>query len=288
MKLLRFGAPRRERPGLLDSDGQIRDLSALLPDIGPKTLTRNVLAALRALDPQALPLVPGPVRLGVPWTGVGKFVAVGLNYRAHAAEGGMPVPEQPVLFPKWQSCLNGADDDVVIPYEGCKLDWEVELGVVIGATARDVSEERALEYVAGYCVANDVSDRHYQFEGGAGQWGKGKGFDTFGPVGPWLVTADEVPDPQALALWLSVNGETMQKSTTADMVFSCANLVSHCSRFMTLEPGDLIITGTPQGVGLGMKPPRFLRAGDVVSLGISGLGTQTQRIVSPPDAAGAH
>lgn len=192
----------------------------------------------------------------------------------------MPVPEQPVLFPKWTSCLSGPDDDVVVPHERCKLDWEVELGIVIGATARHVSEERALDCVAGYCVANDVSDRHYQFEGGAGQWGKGKGFDTFGPVGPYLVTADEVPDPQALGLWLKVNGETMQESNTSDMVFSCAHLVSHCSRFMTLEPGDLIITGTPQGVGLGMKPPRFLRAGDVVTLGIAGLGTQTQRVVS--------
>jgi 2-keto-4-pentenoate hydratase/2-oxohepta-3-ene-1,7-dioic acid hydratase in catechol pathway len=287
MKLLRHGAPGQESPGMLDAQGNIRDLSALLRDIDATTLARGTLAALRALDPQALPLVPGPVRLGVPWNGVGKFVAVGLNYRAHAAEGGMPVPEQPVLFPKWQSCLNGPDDDVVIPYQGCKLDWEVELGIVIGATARDVPEESALDHVAGYCVANDVSDRHYQFEGGGGQWGKGKGFDTFGPVGPYLVTADEVPDPQALDLWLSVNGETMQKSNTADMVFGCATLVSHCSRFMTLEPGDLIITGTPQGVGLGMKPPRFLRAGDVVSLGITGLGTQTQRIAARASEATA-
>lgn len=280
MKLLRYGPRGQERPGLLDAEGGVRDLSGLLRDIDPATLGRDTLAALRAIDPRRLPLVSDPVRFGVPWTGVGKFIAVGLNYRAHAAEGGMPVPEQPVLFPKWQSCLSGADDDVVIPHDGCKLDWEVELGIVIGATARDVPEERALHHVAGYCVANDVSDRHFQFEGGAGQWGKGKGFDTFGPVGPWLVTADEVPDPQALDLWLTVNGEAMQKSNTSDMVFGCAHLVSHCSRFMTLEPGDLIITGTPQGVGLGMKPPRFLREGDVVSLGIAGLGTQTQRIVS--------
>ena len=209
-----------------------------------------------------------------------KFIAVGLNYRAHAAEGGMPVPDQPVLFPKWTSCLSGPDDDIVVPHERCKLDWEVELGIVIGTTARDVPEARALEHVAGYCVSNDVSDRHFQFEGGGGQWGKGKGFDTFGPVGPWLVTVDEVPDPQKLDLWLKVNGETMQHSSTADMVFDCAQLVSHCSRFMTLEPGDLIITGTPQGVGLGMKPPRFLQAGDVVTLGITGLGTQTQRVVA--------
>jgi ureidoglycolate lyase len=280
MKLLRYGAPGRERPGLLDRRGQIRDLSALLRDIDSTTLERGNLAALRELDPEALPLVSAPGRLGVPWTGMRKFIAVGLNYRAHAAEGGVPVPQQPVLFPKWTSCLNGPDDDVVIPYEGCKLDWEVELGIVIGATARNVSEQAALDHVAGYCLANDVSDRHFQFEGGAGQWGKGKGFDTFGPVGPYLVTADEVPNPQALDLWLKVNGETMQNSNTADMVFDCAHLVSHCSRFMTLEPGDLIITGTPQGVGLGMKPPRFLRAGDTVSLGITGLGQQTQRIVA--------
>lgn len=280
MKLLRYGAPGQERPGLLDSQGGVRDLSALVRDIDASTLSRDTLAALRAVDPQRLPLVAQPARFGVPWSGVGKFIAVGLNYRAHAAEGGMPVPEQPVLFPKWQSCLSGANDDIVIPHDACKLDWEVELGIVIGATARDVPKERALDYVAGYCVANDVSDRHYQFEGGGGQWGKGKGFDTFGPVGPYLVTSDEVPDPQVLDLWLKVNGETMQNSNTADMVFSCAMLVSHCSRFMTLEPGDLIITGTPQGVGLGMKPPRFLRAGDVVTLGITGLGEQAQRVVT--------
>ena len=264
---------------MLDAQGGVRDLSGLLPDIDAATLRPQALAALRAVDPLSLPLVPGPVRFGVPWSGLRKFIAVGLNYRAHAAEGGMPIPEQPVLFPKWASCLSGPDDDVVIPHAACKLDWEVELGIVIGRTARHVTEKEALDHVAGYCVSNDVSDRHFQFEGGAGQWGKGKGFDTFGPVGPWLVTADEVPDPQALELWLEVNGQRMQHSSTSDMIFGCAHLVSHCSRFMTLEPGDLIITGTPQGVGLGMKPPRFLRAGDVVSLGISGLGKQTQRIV---------
>ena len=285
MKLLRYGDRGQERPGLLDRQGRIRDLSALLRDLTPAQLERDALAALRALDPDALPLVDGPVRIGTPWCGLRKFIAVGLNYRAHAAEGGVPVPDQPVLFPKWTSCLNGPDDDIVIPHARCKLDWEVELGIVIGATARNVAEGEALQHVAGYCVANDVSDRHFQFEGGAGQWGKGKGFDTFGPIGPWLVTADEVPDPQALELWLTVNGETMQKSNTADMIFSCAHIVSHCSRFMTLEPGDLIITGTPQGVGLGMKPPRFLRAGDVVSLGIAGLGQQTQRVVAGAAAA---
>jgi 2-keto-4-pentenoate hydratase/2-oxohepta-3-ene-1,7-dioic acid hydratase in catechol pathway len=280
MKLLRYGPNGQERPGMLDRQGKIRDLSALLRDIDTTTLDSAALAALRAIDPEALPLVSGPVRLGVPWSGTKKFIAIGLNYRAHAAEGGMPVPEQPVVFPKWTSCLGGADDDIVIPHAACKLDWEVELGIVIGTRARNVAEADARQHVAGYCVSNDVSDRHFQFEGGAGQWGKGKGFDTFGPVGPWLVTADEVPNPQALDLWLKVNGETMQSSNTSDMVFSCAHLVSHCSRFMTLEPGDLIITGTPQGVGLGMKPPRFLRAGDVVTLGITGLGQQTQRVVA--------
>jgi len=280
MKLLRYGAPGQERPGLLDAQGNARDLSALLGDIDAATLSRESMAALRAIDPRQLPLVPTGARLGVPWKGVRKFIAVGLNYRAHAAEGGMPVPDEPVLFPKWTSCLGGADDDIVVPHDRCKLDWEVELGIVIGTTARDVPEERALEYVAGYCVSNDVSDRHFQFEGGGGQWGKGKGFDTFGPVGPWLVTSDEVPDPQKLDLWLKVNGETMQNSNTADMVFGCAHLVSHCSHFMTLEPGDLIITGTPQGVGLGMKPPRFLKVGDVITLGITGLGAQTQRVVA--------
>jgi 2-keto-4-pentenoate hydratase/2-oxohepta-3-ene-1,7-dioic acid hydratase in catechol pathway len=280
MKLLRYGPRGQERPGLLDAQGKIRDLSGLLDDIDAGTLRPAALAALRGLDPAALPIVPAPVRLGVPWSGVGKFIAVGLNYRAHAAEGGMPVPTQPVLFPKWQSCLGGPDDDIVMPHDACKLDWEVELGIVIGATARGVPKERALDHVAGYCLSNDVSDRHFQFEGGGGQWGKGKGFDTFGPVGPWLVTADEVGDPQALDLWLTVNGQTMQKSNTADMVFDCATIVSHCSQFMTLEPGDLIITGTPQGVGLGMKPPRYLAVGDVVSLGITGLGTQTQKVVA--------
>ena len=285
MKLLRYGPQGQERPGLLDDEGRVRDLSGLLQDIDAATLAPDRLAALRTLDARRLPLVPGPVRFGVPWTGVGKFIAVGLNYRAHAAESGMPLPEQPVLFPKWTSCLSGPDDDIALPHAACKLDWEVELGIVIGTRARDVPEQRALTHVAGYCLANDVSDRHFQFEGGGGQWGKGKGFDGFGPVGPWLVTADEVRDPQALGLWLAVNGQTMQQSSTADMVFGCAALVSHCSRFMTLEPGDLIITGTPQGVGLGQKPPRFLQPGDVVNLGIDGLGTQTQRIVQRADTA---
>lgn len=278
MKLLRYGPAGEERPAMLDGQGEIRDLGDLLRDIEAGTLQPATLASLRALDPAKLPRVDKGVRIGTPWSGMRKFIAVGLNYRDHAKEAGVPVPDQPVLFPKWTSCLSGPDDDVVIPHANCKLDWEVELGVVIGSRARNVDEGDALHHVAGYCLANDVSDRHFQFEGGAGQWGKGKGFDGFGPVGPWLVTADEVPDPQALRIWLKVNGETMQSSNTSEMVFSCAQIISHCSRFMTLEPGDLIITGTPAGVGLGMQPPRFLANGDLVSLGIDGLGTQTQRV----------
>lgn len=285
MKLLRYGPRGQERPGLLDEEGRVRDLSGVLADIDASTLAPQRLAALRALDARRLPLVAEPVRYGVPWTGVRKFIAVGLNYCAHAAESGMPLPEQPVLFPKWTSCLSGADDDIAWPHAQCQLDWEVELGIVIGTQARYIPEAQALRHVAGYCLANDVSDRHFQLHGGAGQWGKGKGFDGFGPVGPWLVTADEVLDPQALELWLTVNGQTMQRSSTTDMVFGCAALVSHCSRFMTLEPGDLIITGTPQGVGLGQKPPRFLQPGDVVQLGITGLGTQTQRILPMAEVA---
>lgn len=280
MKLLRYGQPGEERPGALDADGNIRALHALLPDIDARTLNPATLAALKAIDLNALPIVEQPVRLGAPWAGMRKFIAIGLNYRAHAAEGGMPVPDQPILFPKWTSCVGGPDDPIVVPHKDCKLDWEVELGIVVGQTARKVSQADALQYVAGYCVANDVSDRHFQFEGGAGQWGKGKGFDTFGPIGPWLVTSDEVPNPQALELWLSVNDEEMQRSNTADMIFSCAELVSHCSQFMTLEPGDLIITGTPAGVGMGMQPPRFLKPGDTVTLGVTGLGVQTQRVVA--------
>ncbi len=280
MKLLRYGPPGDEQPGALDADGNIRALSALLPDITAHALNPDTLAALAALDLTKLPLVDPTVRLGAPWTGVRKFIAVGLNYRAHAQESGMPIPDQPVLFPKWTSCLSGPNDPIVVPHDHCKLDWEVELGIVIGRTARNVTVGDALEYVAGYCTANDVSDRHYQFEGGASQWGKGKGFDTFGPVGPWLVTRDEVPDPQALDLWLAVNGEEMQRSNTADMIFSCAELISHCSQFMTLEAGDLIITGTPSGVGMARNPPRFLKPGDVVTLGVAGLGEQTQQVIA--------
>ena len=276
MKLLRYGPSGQEKPGILDATGQILDLSALVPDLAPAWLTPSALAALRAIDPARLPVVAGKPRLGVPLTGVGKFVAIGLNYHEHASEAGMATPLEPTIFPKWTSCLSGPDDPIVPPPDASKVDWEVELAMVIGSRARNVAAADALAHVAGYCVANDVSERVYQLERSGGQWGKGKGFDSFGPLGPWLVTADEVADPQQLGLWLKVNGETMQTGNTADMIFSCAFLVSYCSRIMTLEPGDIIITGTPPGVGMGMKPPRFLQAGDVVELGIDGLGSQRQ------------
>lgn len=283
MKLLRYGAAGEERPGLLDPAGRIRDLGDLVADITPQVLAPAMLDQLRRADPRDLPLVAAPVRLGPPLAGVGKFLAVGLNYRQHAVESGMPIPDQPILFPKWTSCISGPSDDVRIPHDACLLDWEVELGIVIGSRARQVPVAEAGRHIAGYLLANDISDRHYQFHGGAGQWGKGKGFDGFGPIGPYLVTADEVGDPQALDLWLEVNGERVQQGSTSDMIFGCAELVSHCSQFMTLEAGDLIITGTPQGVGMGMKPPRYLAGGDVVTLGITGLGAQSQRIRAPHD-----
>ncbi|TFW21365.1 fumarylacetoacetate hydrolase family protein [Duganella callida] len=280
MKLLRYGPKGQEKPGLLDAGGQIRDLSGLLDDITPRTLGAAARDVLRALDPARLPLVPGTPRLGVPWSGISKIVAIGLNYHDHALEAKLPVPAEPVMFAKWLSCLNGPDDDVVEPLEASKLDWEVELGIVIGAEASNVSEAQALDYVAGYCLANDVTDRAFQMERSGGQWSKGKGFDTFGPVGPYLVTRDEIPDPQQLALWLDVNGERMQTGHTSRMIFSCAQLVSYCSRMMTLLPGDLIITGTPPGVGMGKQPPRFLHTGDVMTLGIDHLGQQRQRLVA--------
>jgi len=279
MKLLRYGPPGQEKPGLLDADGAIRDLSGLLDDFTPRSLSPQALQVLRAIDATQLPKVDGAPRLGVPWSGIGKFVAVGLNYRDHAEEAGMPIPKEPILFPKWLSCLGGPDDDIVLPEGSAKLDWEVELGIVIGRTARNVAVADALDHVAGYCLSNDISERAWQIERGGGQWGKGKGFDSFGPVGPWLVTADEIPDPQALELWLDVNGQRMQTGSTATMIFGCAELVAHCSQVMTLEPGDLIITGTPPGVGMGCKPPRFLQPGDTMALGIAGLGEQRQRVV---------
>ncbi|PPE66232.1 fumarylacetoacetate hydrolase family protein [Caldimonas caldifontis] len=277
MKLMRYGEPGRERPALVDAQGQVRDLSGVIPDITAQTLTPEGLGRLRQVDPSTLPLVASPGRIAPPWSGLGKFVCVGLNYSDHAAEAGMPVPKEPILFLKPNDCVVGANDTVVLPQGSLKGDWEVELGVVIGRTARYVSESDALQFVAGYCVVNDVSEREYQLERG-GQWDKGKGCDTFGPVGPWLVTADEVGDPQALDLWLDLNGEPRQRGSTRTMVFGVAPLVSYISRFMTLRPGDLISTGTPPGVGMGAKPPRFLRDGDELRLGITGLGEQHQRV----------
>ena len=283
MKLLRYGPSGYEKPGLLDRQGKIRDLSSVVDRLEFDALSRRGLARLRNIDPDALPLVKGQPRLGVPFTGIGKFIAVGLNYSDHAAESNMPIPKEPILFTKATSCLCGPDDDTVQPQDSTKLDWEVELGIVIGSKAQYVSEDRALDHVAGYCVVNDVSEREFQLERGS-QWDKGKGCDTFGPVGPYLVTTDEITDPQSLSMWLDVNGESRQRGSTRTMIFGCATLVSYVSRFMTLLPGDIITTGTPPGVGMGMKPPRFLKPGDVVTLGIDGLGAQRQRVVAWPGA----
>lgn len=282
MKLLRYGKPGQEKPGLLDHEGRVRDLSALVADVAGDTLLPAQLARLRALDPQSLPLVPGTpqqdLRLGPCVGRVGKFICIGLNYSDHAAEAGMAVPPEPVVFNKWTSAIVGPDDAVEIPRGSLKTDWEVELGVVIGTGGRYIREEDALSHVAGYCVVNDVSEREYQLER-AGTWDKGKGCDTFGPLGPWLVTADEVPDPQALRMWLDVDGHRYQNGSTATMVYGVAFLVSYLSRFMSLQPGDVISTGTPPGVGMGQKPPVYLHAGQTMNLGIEGLGTQTQRVV---------
>jgi 2,4-didehydro-3-deoxy-L-rhamnonate hydrolase len=277
MKLLRHGAKGAEKPALLDAGGQVRDLSSVLADITAATLTPDSLARLADIDPGTLPVVPQG-RLAPPWSGMGKFICVGLNYADHAAESGAPIPKEPVLFMKTTSALVGCNDPVVMPQGSVKTDWEVELGVVIGSKARYVSEADALSHVAGYCVVNDVSEREYQLERGGGQWDKGKGCDTFGPIGPWLVTRDEVPDPQALSMWLEVSGKRFQNGSTKTMIFGVATLVSYISRFMTLYPGDLISTGTPPGVGLGQKPPLYLKAGDEMRLSIEGLGEQRQRV----------
>ncbi|MEY2686879.1 MAG: hypothetical protein RL375_1077 [Pseudomonadota bacterium] len=278
MKLMRYGPKGQEKPAVLDDQGRVRDLSRLVTDITSAMLTPTGLARLRAVDMSVLPVVEKPGRIAPPWTGIGKFLCVGLNYADHAAESGLTVPDEPVLFTKHTSTMIGAHDPVVLPQGSVKTDWEVELGVVIGRKARYVSEEEALGCVAGYCVVNDVSEREYQLER-SGTWDKGKGCDTFGPVGPWLVTADEVPDPQALPLWLEVNGQRYQNGSTQTMVFGVAQLVSVISRFTTLYPGDLISTGTPPGVGLGQKPnPVYLKAGDVMTLGIDGLGQQRQTV----------
>jgi 2,4-didehydro-3-deoxy-L-rhamnonate hydrolase len=278
MKLMRYGPKGHEKPALLDDKGHVRDLSALLPDITAQTLTPQGLAALAALDVNKLPVVETPGRIAPPYSGVGKFIAIGLNYSDHAAESNMPVPKEPVVFMKATSCIVGCNDAVVLPQGSVKGDWEVELGVVIGTKARYVNEAEALKHVAGYCTVNDVSEREYQLERGT-QWDKGKGCDTFGPVGPWLATRVEVPDPQALNMWLDVNGKRYQTGNTKTMVFGVAHLVSYLSRFMTLLPGDLITTGTPPGVGMGVKPaPVYLKPGDVMTLGIDGLGAQRQTV----------
>ena len=279
MKLLRFGPKGQEKPALLDEQGQIRDLSAFMTDLTPQWLAPAKLREIAGWPREKMPVVASAGRLGTPYTGVPKFVAIGLNYRDHAAESNLPIPSEPVVFMKATSSITGPNDDVMLPKGSLKTDWEVELGVVIGSTARYVPEERALSHVAGYCVVHDVSERGFQLERG-GTWDKGKGCDTFGPFGPYLVTADEVADPQDLDMWLTVNGQRKQSGNTRTMIFTVAHLVSYVSHFLTLEPGDLITTGTPPGVGMGQKPqPQYLKAADVVELGISGLGSQKQRIV---------
>jgi 2-keto-4-pentenoate hydratase/2-oxohepta-3-ene-1,7-dioic acid hydratase in catechol pathway len=279
MKLARYGRLGHEKPGMIDADGKLRDLSAVIDDIGPAQLSDKALAKLARVKPANLPLVRGKPRFGVPLSGIGKIIAIGLNYADHAKESGMRIPTEPIVFMKAITCLNGPNDDVMLPKEVTKADWEVELGVVIGTKAQYVSERQALAHVAGYCVVNDVSERAFQTERG-GTWDKGKGCDTFGPVGPWLVTRDEVPNPQRLNLWLDVNGERRQTGNTRTMIFPVAKLVSYVSRFMTLMPGDVIATGTPPGVGMGMQPPQFLAPGDEMRLGIDGLGEQHQRVVA--------
>jgi 2,4-didehydro-3-deoxy-L-rhamnonate hydrolase len=278
MKLLRYGRPGKEKPGILDAEGKIRDLSGVVEDITPDVISPKGLAKLARTKIDKLPLVRGRPRIGVPVAGIGNFVAIGLNYTDHAEETGAAAPKEPIIFNKHLSCLSGPNDDVVLPKGSKKGDWEVEIGFFIGTAAKNVSKRDALSHVAGYCVVNDVSEREYQLER-LGQWVKGKSLDTFGPVGPWLVTADEVPNPQALSIWLELNDKRVQDGTTRNMIFSIAHIVSYVSQFMTLAPGDLVCTGTPAGVGLGMKPPRFLKPGDIMHLGIDGLGEQRQKVV---------
>ena len=278
MKLVRYGKPGKEKPGLMDATGKLRDLSGVVADIGPGQLSDAALAKLRKIKTDTLPLVRGKPRLGCPVTGTGKFVAIGLNYADHAAEAGLPIPKEPIIFMKATSCMQGPDDAVMLPKGSVKSDWEAELGIVIGTRARYVSQKAALDHVAGYCVVNDVSEREYQIERG-GTWDKGKCCDTFGPIGPWLVTRDEVPNPQKLDMWLDVNGRRMQAGNTRTMIFGVAKIISYVSQFMTLEPGDVITTGTPPGVGMGAKPPFYLKKGDVMRLGIEGLGEQQQLVV---------
>jgi 2-keto-4-pentenoate hydratase/2-oxohepta-3-ene-1,7-dioic acid hydratase in catechol pathway len=279
MKLCRYGKAGYERPGVIDAEGRLRDLAKIVEQIGPGEISPRGLKTLTRIRPESLPVVNGNPRLGVPYVGIGKFVAIGLNYIDHAKEAGLPIPSEPVVFMKATTCINGPDDDIIQPRGSTKLDYEVELGVVIGSKAQYVPEDKALEYVAGYCVVNDVSERAFQMQ--SSQWDKGKGCDTFGPIGPWLVTADEIADPQALDMWLDVNGKRMQSGNTRNMIFSVAKLVSYVSHYMTLLPGDIITTGTPPGVGMGIKPnPVFLKPGDELVLGIQGLGEQRQKVVA--------
>ncbi len=288
MKLVRFGETGREKAGIIDAQGQLRDLSGVIPDITGATLSPESLSRIRNLDSGTLPLVSSETRLGACVGHVRNFIAIGLNYADHAAETGAPIPAEPIVFNKAPSCIVGPNDDVIIPRGSHKTDWEVELAIVIGSRASYVGANQALEFVAGYCVCNDVSEREFQLERG-GTWSKGKGCPTFGPLGPWLVTKDEIPDPQNLSMWLDVNGERMQTGSTKTMIFNVAQIVSYVSHFMILEPGDVITTGTPPGVGMGMKPPRYLKAGDVMSLGIEGLGEQRQHLIAfednPPDTS---
>jgi len=281
MKLVRYGPAGKEKPGLIDADGKLRDLSRKVGDIGPDTLVPARLKELAKLDVKRLPLVRGRPRLGPCVTGSSKFLAIGLNYVDHAKETGAPIPEHPIVFFKSETCIVGPNDSIMLPKDSTHTDWEVELGIVIGKTARYVEKKDALKHVAGYCLINDVSEREYQLKRGASQWGKGKGCDTFGPLGPWLVTIDEIKDPQNLDMWLDVNGVRKQTGNTRTMIFGVADLIADVSRYMTLVPGDVITTGTPPGVGMGHKPnPEYLKAGDVVTLGIAGLGEQKQKVIA--------
>jgi 2-keto-4-pentenoate hydratase/2-oxohepta-3-ene-1,7-dioic acid hydratase in catechol pathway len=279
MKLCRYGKPGYEKPGIIDGEGKLRDLSKVVDNIGPNELSPRGLKVLAKLKPETLPLVSGTPRYGVPYVGIGKFVAIGLNYSDHAKEAGLPLPTEPIVFMKATTCITGPNDDVIQPKNSTKLDWEIELGIVIGTQARYVDEAEALNHVAGYTIVNDVSERSFQMA--TSQWDKGKGFDTAGPIGPWLVTTDEITDPQNLDMLLEVNGKKMQSGNTRTMVFDCAKIISHVSQYMTLLPGDIIATGTPPGVGLGIKPtPVFLKPGDVMRLAIQGLGEQKQKVVA--------
>jgi len=281
MKLCRYGRDGFEKPGMIDAEGKLRDLSKVVQNIGPNELSPRGLKMLSKVKPESLPIVSNNPRLGVPYVGISKFVAIGLNYSDHAKEAGLPVPPEPIVFSKATSCISGPNDDVIQPKRSTKLDWELELGIVIGTKAQYVSEAEALWHVAGYCIVNDVSERAFQMA--TTQWDKGKGFDTAGPIGPWLVTTDEITDPQNLDMWLDVNGKRMQSGNTRTMIFSCAQIVSHVSQYMTLLPGDIITTGTPPGVGMGIKPnPVWLKPGDVMTLYIRGLGEQKQKVVAWP------